>query len=61
MKPNRLKSKEKGKPFSIAEHDLGSDLGDETKIKTMGLEGKHVASTSSSNFSNDTHDEDTRI
>ena len=47
--------------FAIVEHDLRSDSGDETKITTMGLKGKHVASTSTSNCSNDTHDEDTRI
>ena len=61
MKPDSLKAKEKGKIFVIDEQDLGSDLGDEKKITAMGLKGKHVASTSTSNCSNDTHDEDTRI
>ena len=61
MKPNKLKSKEKGKIVAIIEHDLGSDSGDETKIKTMGLKGKNIASTSSSSCSNVTQYEDTRI
>lgn len=56
-----MKAKEKGKVVAIAEHDLGSDSGGETKITAMGLKGKHVARTSTSNCSNDTHDEDTRI
>ena len=31
------KAKEKGKTVSIDEQDLGSDLGDKTKIIAMGL------------------------
>ena len=58
---NILKAKEKGKTVAIIEHELGSDLGDETKITTMGLKGKNIASTSSANYSNVTQDEDTRI
>ena len=61
MKPNKLKAKEKGKNVAIIEHVLGSDSGDETKIATMGLKAKNIASTSSSNCSNVTQDEDTRI
>ena len=61
MKPNKLKSKEKGNFFAIIEHDLGSDSGDERNITAMGLKSKHIVSTSSSNFSNVTQDEDTRI
>ena len=61
LKPNELKAKEKGKFFAIVEHDLGSYSGDDTKITSMSLKGKHIARTSSSNCSNVTHDEDTRI
>ena len=61
MKPNKLKAKEKGKIVAIVEHNLGSDLGDETKITAMGLKDKNIASTSSSNCSNVTQDEYTRI
>jgi hypothetical protein len=45
----------KGKPNTAAtiQHDLGSDSGDETKITTMGYQGKgSIASTSSSSNSN---------
>ena len=61
MKPNKLKSKEKGKLVATIEHDLSLDSGDETNITTMGLKGNNKASTSSSIFSNVTQDEDTRI
>ena len=61
MKQNKLKAKEKGQTVAIVEHDLGSDSRYERKITTMGLKGKHIASTSASNCSNFTHDEDTRI
>ena len=56
-----MKAKKKGKIVAIVEHYLGSDSEDETNITTMGFKGKHIASNSSSNCSNDTHDEDTRI
>ena len=59
MKPKKLKAKEKGKIVAIVEHDLGSDSGDETKITTMGLKGKNIGSTRSSNCSNVTQFEDT--
>ena len=61
LKPKKLKAKEKGKTVAIVEHELGSDSGDETEIKAMGFKSKHIASTSSSKFSNVTHDEDKRI
>ena len=55
-----MKAKEKGKTVAIAEKDLGSDSGDETKITAMGLKGQHVESTSSSNSHNNTPNEDKR-
>lgn len=61
MKPNKLKANEKWKIVAIIEHDLGSDLGDETNITIMGLKGKNIESTSSSSCSNVTQDEDTII
>lgn len=61
LKPNKLKNKEKEKTIAIIEHDLGSNSGDETKVTTMGLKGKNIASTSSSCCLNDTHDDETRI
>ena len=33
LKQNRLKAKEKGKIVAIVEHDLGSDSGDETRLR----------------------------
>ena len=61
LKPNKLKAKEKGKIVAIVEHDLGSDSGDEKNITSMGLKGENIANTISSNCSNVTQDEDTRI
>ena len=61
MKPNKLKAKEKGKIVAIIEHDLGSDSGDENKIKAIVLKGKNIESTSSSSCSNVTQDDDTQI
>ena len=61
LKPNKLKAKEKEKIVAIIEYDLGSDSGDETNITTMGLKGKHIEITSSSNCSNVTQYEYTRI
>ena len=40
MKPKKLKNKGKGKTTTIIQEDFGSDLGDETKITTMGTRGK---------------------
>jgi hypothetical protein len=56
----------KGKPNIVAtiQHDLGFDLGDETKITAMGFQGKgYIASTSSSSSSsfNETQHEKERI
>ena len=43
-------------------HDLGYDLGDETKVATMVTKGKEsIASTSSSNYHNNTPNEEARI
>ena len=61
MKPNKIKTKEKDNIAAIIEDDLGSNLGDETDITTMGLKGKSITSTSSSSCSNVTQDDDTRI
>ena len=59
MKPESLKAKEKakekGKIVAIAEQDLGSDSGDETKIIAMGLKnlkGKEIETKPSSSISN---------
>ena len=52
-----------GKYFHRAHHLVESqqDSRDDKNIRAIGLKGKHIASTSSSNFSNVTQDEDTRI
>ena len=49
------KAKEKGKTVAIAEQDLGSESGDETKIIAMGLKnikGKENETKPSSSISN---------
>ena len=61
VEAKQTKSQKKGKTIAIIEHDLGSDSGDDTKIRTMGLKGNSMARTISSNCSNITQDEDTRI
>ena len=61
MRPKKFNNKEKSKIVATTQQDLGSDFGDETKITTMGLKGKDIASASSSNCLNDTQYEKTRI
>lgn len=61
MRPKKYKNKEKEKIVATAQHDLGSDSGDETNITTMGLKDKDIASTSSLNCLNETQYEKTRI
>ena len=51
----------KQKTTETTQHDLGSNLGDETKMTTMGMKGKEISSTSSSICPNDTQDEKTII
>jgi hypothetical protein len=60
MRPKKFSHKGKPKSTTTTQHDLGSDLGDETKITTMGFQGKDsIASTisSSSNNLNETQHE----
>ena len=61
MRPNKLKNKEKEKTTATITQDLGFDFGDETKITTMGLKGKDIASTISSSCLYSTQDDETRI
>jgi hypothetical protein len=64
MRPKKFSHKGKPKTTASAQHDLGSDSGDETKIKAMGFQGKDsIASTSysSSNSLNETQKEKERI
>ena len=52
MRPKNFNNKTKTKTVATTQHDLGSDSGDETKITTMGFQGKDsIASTSSSSSS----------
>jgi hypothetical protein len=52
-RPKKFGNKGKSKTVATIQHDLGSDSGDETKITTMGYQGKgSIASTSSSSNSN---------
>ena len=61
MRPNKLKNMEKEKTTATITRDLGSNSVDETKITTMGLKGKDIASTSSSSYLNSTQDDETII
>ena len=61
MRPNKLKNEEKEKTFATITHDLGFDSEYETKIATMGLKCKYIASTISSSCLNSTQDDETRI
>ena len=61
MRIKKFNNKRKQKTIATAQHDLGSDSGDETKITTMGLKGKEISSTSYSNCLNETQYEKTRI
>lgn len=50
MRPKGNNNKGKQKTTATTQRDLGSDLGDETKITSMGLKEKEsIANTSSSN------------
>jgi hypothetical protein len=62
-RPKKFNNKTKPKTVATTQHDLGSDLGDETKITTIGFQGKDsIASTSSSSSSlNETQHEKQRI
>jgi hypothetical protein len=62
-RPKKFNNKENPNITTTVQQDLGSDSEDETKITTMGLQGKnYVASTSSSNSSiNETQHEMERI
>jgi hypothetical protein len=52
MRPKNFSYKGKPKTTATTQHDLGSDLGDETNITAMGFQGKDsIASTSSSSSS----------
>jgi hypothetical protein len=53
-RPKKFGNKKgKSKTTTTVQHDLGSDLGDETKITTMGYQGNgSIASTSSSSNNN---------
>jgi hypothetical protein len=52
MRPKKFSHKGKPKTTTTTQHDLGFDSGDETKITTMGCQGKDsIASTSSSSSS----------
>jgi hypothetical protein len=63
MRPKKFNNKTKPKTVATTQHDLGSDSGDETKITTMGFQGKDsIASTISSSSSlNETQHEKERI
>ena len=62
MRPKRNNNKGKQKKTTTTQHDLGSDLCDETNITSMGLKEKEfIASTSSSNLQNETPNEKRRI
>ena len=62
MKLNKFNNKGKQKTTTTTQQDLASNLGDETKITTMGIKGKEsIASTSISNCHTSTPNEETRI
>lgn len=62
MKLKRNNNKGKQKTTTTTQQDLGSDLGDETKITSIGLKGKQpIASTSSLDWQNETPNEKRRI
>jgi hypothetical protein len=63
-RPKKFGKNRKSKTAATVQHDLGSDLGDETKITTMGCKGNDsIASTisSSNNNLNVTRQEKERI
>jgi hypothetical protein len=64
MRPKNFSHKGKPKTIATTQHDLGFDSSDETKVTTMGFEGKDsIASTSYSSSSslNETQHEKQRI
>ena len=62
MRPKNFNNKGKQKITATTQHDLESYLGDETKVKSMGLKGKEsIASTSPSNSLNETQNEKERM
>ena len=50
MKPKKFNNKGKQKTTSTTQQDLGSDSGDETKIRAMGMKGIVMKVCSSSQF-----------
>ena len=62
LRPKKQNNKGKQKTTASAQHDLGSDFGDETNISVMVTKGKEtIASTSSSHSQNNTPNEQSRI
>lgn len=61
LKSNKLKDEENEKRSAIIEHELSSYSRDGTKIITMDLKGKNIEITSSSSYSNETQDDETRV
>ena len=67
MRPKKPNNKGKQKTVATAQHDLGSDSSDETKITAMGLKnmkGKEIETkpnTSTSNCHINTPNEEERI
>jgi hypothetical protein len=51
MRPKKFNNKTKPKTTATTQHDLGSHSGDETKITTMGFQGKDSISSISSSSS----------
>jgi len=54
MRPKEFNNNKKDKIVETTQQDLGLYTNHETKITTMGLKGKDIASTSYSNCLNDT-------
>jgi hypothetical protein len=52
MRPKKFNNKGKPKTIATTQHDLGTDSGDETKITTMGFQGKDSISSTSSSTGN---------
>ena len=47
MRPKNFNNKTKTKTVATTQHDLGSDLRDETKITAIGFQGKDSISSTS--------------
>jgi hypothetical protein len=56
-RPKQFDGKGKTKTVAIVQQDLGSDLGDERKITTIGVQGKYSLHASS-NSNNESHDDE---